>query len=170
MIESSARRKDGTASWASTPGTQRSMQSNTSRDTKPEKALRQAVHSLGLRYKVSIRPLPKVRRTADLVFTRVRLAVFMDGCFWHGCPGHHTLSATNTDYWTKKYEVNRRRDRQTDEWLREAGWEVLRFWEHEDPKTAAQGVREVYNRRRNEIDQVHAERAKARQRRNASRS
>ncbi|UXY24531.1 very short patch repair endonuclease [Streptomyces cynarae] len=127
------------------------MQSNKGRDTKPELALRRAVHALGLRYKVSIRPLPKVRRTADLVFSRVRLAVFLDGCYWHGCPEHHTLSATNRTYWTDKLETNRRRDRQTDQWLREAGWEVLRVWEHEDPLAAALRVREVYDRRRHEV-------------------
>jgi DNA mismatch endonuclease (patch repair protein) len=113
---------------------------------------------------VSTRPLPTVRRTADLVFSRIRLAVFLDGCYWHGCPEHHTLSATNAAYWTEKLESNRRRDRQTDQWLREAGWEVLRVWEHEDPKAAALRVREVYDRRRQEIEAPRAERTSAHQR------
>ncbi|MHB9858559.1 very short patch repair endonuclease [Streptomyces sp. YIM S03343] len=138
------------------------MQSNKGRDTKPELALRSAVHGLGLRYLVSERPLPKVRRTADLVFTRVRLAVFMDGCYWHGCPEHHTLAATNTTFWTDKVETNRRRDRQTDQWLHDAGWEVLRVWEHEDPKLAALQVREVYGRRSQELERAQAERRNAR--------
>lgn len=140
------RSEDG-LSWASSPANRRSMQANKGRDTEPELALRRAVHALGLRYRVSVRPLPKVRRTADLVFTRAHLAVFLDGCFWHGCPEHHTLSQTNTKYWVDKLESNRRRDRQTDEWLNEAGWEVLRVWEHENPYDAALRVREAYRRR-----------------------
>jgi DNA mismatch endonuclease (patch repair protein) len=165
MSQSSAPRRVGQPSWASSPATRASMQSNRPRDTKPEKALRSAAHALGLRFKVSTRPLPKVRRTADSVFTRVRLAVFLDGCYWHGCPEHHTLSATNTAYWTDKLETNRRRDRQTDQWLREAGWEVLRVWEYEDPTTAALRVREVYDRLSKEIEEARAERASARRRR-----
>jgi DNA mismatch endonuclease (patch repair protein) len=145
------------------------MQSNKPRDTKPELALRKAVHALGLRYLVSTRPLPKVRRTADLVFTRVRLAVFMDGCYWHGCPEHHTLSATNRTFWTDKVETNRQRDRQTDQWLREAGWEVLRVWEHEDPGLAAGRVRAAYDRRSQELERARSER-KTRRRPDTSRS
>ncbi|WOI59367.1 very short patch repair endonuclease [Streptomyces fradiae] len=164
MGKSSTRRMDGRPSWAASPATRASMQSNRPRDTKPEKALRSAVHALGLRFRVSTRPLPSVRRTADLVFTRVHLAVFLDGCFWHGCPEHHILSATNTAYWTDKLETNRRRDRQTDQWLREAGWEVVRVWEHEDPTTAALRVREVYDRLSKEIEEARAERASARRR------
>ncbi|WP_223184365.1 very short patch repair endonuclease [Streptomyces sp. CBMA152] len=134
-------------SWASTPGTRRSMQSNKGRDTKPELALRHAVHALGLRYRVAYRPIPSVRRTADLVFTKARLAVFLDGCFWHGCPSHHTVSKTNADYWSAKVETNRKRDRQTDRLLEEAGWTVLRIWEHEDPTAAAARVRDLYRGR-----------------------
>jgi DNA mismatch endonuclease, patch repair protein len=123
------------------------MQANNGRDTKPELALRRSVHALGLRYRVSSRPVPKVRRTADLVFTRARLAVFVDGCFWHGCPEHHTVAKRNGDYWAAKVETNRRRDRQTDQILKAAGWQVLRFWEHEDPSVAAVRVREAYQAR-----------------------
>lgn len=122
---------------ASSPGVRKSMQSNKSRDTKPEPALRRAVHALGLRYRVSMRPLSSVRRTADLVFTRARVAVFLDGCFWHGCPEHHTKSATNADYWAEKVRRNRERDAETDKILHEAGWRTIRIWEHEDPREAA---------------------------------
>ncbi|POX44525.1 very short patch repair endonuclease [Streptomyces sp. Ru72] len=122
------------------------MQGNKGRDTKPELALRRAVHALGLRYRVSTRPLPHLRRTADLVFTRARIAVFLDGCFWHGCPEHHTVATSNADYWSSKVEANRRRDRETDRLLGEAGWSVLRVWEHEDPLAAAARVRELYDR------------------------
>ncbi|GAA2096310.1 very short patch repair endonuclease [Actinomadura alba] len=124
------------------------MQANKGRDTKPELALRRAVHALGLRYRVSVRPVPAVRRTADLAFTRAKLAVFLDGCFWHGCPEHHTKAVTNADYWAEKVRRNRERDRETDRLLGEAGWSVIRIWEHEDPlKAAGQIADEVHLRR-----------------------
>lgn len=135
-------------SWASSPGVRKSMRSNKGRDTAPELALRRAVHARGLRYRVGIRPLRQVRRTADLVFTRVRVAVFLDGCFWHGCPHHHTVAATNAAFWADKVETNRRRDRDTDQRLRDAGWTVIRFWEHEDPDQAADTVVRVVTERR----------------------
>ncbi|WP_433425747.1 very short patch repair endonuclease [Microtetraspora malaysiensis] len=130
-------------SWASSEATRASMRSNKGKDTKPELALRRAVHALGLRYRVSYRPLRSVRRTADLVFTKAKVAVFMDGCFWHGCPTHHTVSATNPEFWAEKVRRNRERDLETDRLLREAGWRVIRIWEHEDPLTAASMIREV---------------------------
>jgi len=119
------------------------MQSNRGRDTKPELALRSGVHALGLRYRINARPLKEVRRTADLVFTKAKVAVFLDGCFWHGCPEHHTISATNAEFWTEKVDTNRRRDRDTDRKLAEAGWTSIRVWEHEDPVEAAQRVRDA---------------------------
>lgn len=135
-------------SWASSQATRASMRSNKNRDTKPELALRRAVHALGLRYRVSVRPIAKLRRTADLVFPRVRVAVFLDGCFWHGCPEHHSVAKTNADYWAEKVRRNRERDRETDQLLSEAAWSVIRIWEHEDPVEAAQRVAEVVNRAR----------------------
>ncbi|MGW6734928.1 very short patch repair endonuclease [Streptomyces sp. NPDC055013] len=170
MSKNNFARKDGKQSWASSPATRASMRSNRPMNTKPEKALRSAVHALGLRYTVSKRPLPTVRRTADLVFTRVRLAVFMDGCYWHGCPEHHTLATTNRTYWADKLETNRRRDRQTDQWLLEAGWAVLRVWEHEDPVTAALRVREAYDRLNQELEKSQTERRSARHRPSTRRS
>ncbi|WP_425438540.1 very short patch repair endonuclease [Pseudonocardia oroxyli] len=128
-------------SWASSPGVRRSMRSNKGRDTGPELALRSAVHALGLRYRVNARPLKGVRRTADLVFSRARVAVFLDGCFWHGCPEHHTVAKTNGEFWARKVSENRRRDRDTDAKLAEAGWRSVRVWEHEDPVVAAERVR-----------------------------
>jgi len=124
------------------------MQSNKGKDTKPEVALRSAVHALGLRYRVSTRPLKDLRRTADLVFTKARVAVFLDGCFWHGCPQHHTISATNAKFWADKVEGNKARDRDTDEHLRHAGWVSIRIWEHEDPLDAALRVRDIVEQRR----------------------
>ena len=130
-------------SWASSPGVRASMRSNKGSDTKPELALRSAVHALGLRYRVNARPLKGVRRTADLLFSRARVAVFLDGCFWHGCPEHHTVAKTNGDFWAQKVSDNRRRDRDTDAKLAEAGWRSVRIWEHEDPAEAARRVREA---------------------------
>jgi DNA mismatch endonuclease (patch repair protein) len=118
------------------------MQANRGRDTGPELSLRRAVHALGLRYRVSARPLRDFRRTADLVFSRSRVAVFLDGCFWHGCPEHHTVAATNSTFWADKVSGNRARDEETDERLRMAGWESIRIWEHEDPQDAARRIRE----------------------------
>ncbi|GAA1739312.1 very short patch repair endonuclease [Nonomuraea bangladeshensis] len=128
---------------ASSEGVRKSMQSNRGKDTRPELALRRAVHALGLRYRVSVRPLPSVRRTADLVFPKVKVAVFMDGCFWHGCPDHHTKSATNAEYWAEKVRRNRERDAETDRLLREAGWTVVRVWEHEEAIRSAELVAEA---------------------------
>ncbi len=124
------------------------MRANRGRDTRPELALRSEVHRLGLRYRVNTRPLPEVRRTADLVFSRARVAVFLDGCFWHGCPDHHTVAATNAGFWAEKVTTTRRRDRDTDRRLAEAGWEALRVWEHEDPQLAARRVAALVDIRR----------------------
>lgn len=124
------------------------MRANRGRDTRPELALRRAVHALGLRYRVSARPIPAVRRTADLVFPRAKVAVFLDGCFWHGCPEHHTVAVTNAAFWAEKVETNRRRDRDTDRRLDEAGWVSVRVWEHRDPQQAADEVRAVVADRR----------------------
>lgn len=124
------------------------MQSNKGRDTKPELALRSAAHALGLRYRVSVRPIRELRRTADMVFPRLKVAVFLDGCFWHGCPEHHTVAATNAAFWAEKVESNRARDQDTDRRLADAGWTSIRVWEHEDPNAAAERIREVVSARR----------------------
>jgi DNA mismatch endonuclease (patch repair protein) len=116
------------------------MRANKGRDTRPELALRRAVHARGLRYRVSVRPLAGFRRTADLVFTRSKVAVFVDGCFWHGCPEHHTIAKTNAAFWAEKVRRNRERDRETDAALTDAGWHVVRIWEHENPLDGAERV------------------------------
>ncbi|MEU6136093.1 very short patch repair endonuclease [Nocardioides sp. NPDC047086] len=118
-------------SWASSPAARAVMKGNRRRDTVPEMAVRRAVHALGLRYRVDVRPLDDLNRRADLVFSRARVAVFIDGCYWHGCPDHGTAARTNADYWSAKIQRNRDRDRDTDTLLTSAGWTVLRFWEHD---------------------------------------
>jgi len=127
-------------SWASSPAVRAVMRGNKGRDTQPELAVRSAAHGLGLRYRVGVSPLPGVRRTADLVFPRAKVAVFVDGCFWHGCPEHHRPARRNAEFWTAKIEGNMARDADTDERLRAAGWTVVRVWEHEPPRTAASKI------------------------------
>lgn len=138
-------------SWAASEAVRRSMVGNRSRDTKPELHVRSAVHRRGLRYRVAAQPLPELRRTADLVFRPARVAVFIDGCFWHGCPEHYAEPRTNTDYWTAKVTRNRRRDVDTTRRLREAGWTVLRYWEHEPADDIAQEIVEIVQARRSRV-------------------
>lgn len=113
------------------------MQAIRSRDTTPERLIRRLVHAQGLRYRVAVRPLPDLRRTADMVFRPAKVAVFIDGCYWHGCPEHYVSPKTNPGYWSEKVARNVARDRDTDQRLKEAGWHVLRFWEHESPGDCA---------------------------------
>lgn len=127
-------------SWASSDGTRRSMRANRGRDTRPELALRREVWRRGLRYRVDVRPLAGLNRRADLVFPGAKVAVFVDGCFWHSCPTHATRPTANGDYWAAKLDGTVARDRETDARLEAEGWTVLRFWEHEDPTSAADRV------------------------------
>ena len=103
-------------------------------------ALRRLLHSAGFRYRVHRRPVKGVRREADLVFGPARVAVFVDGCFWHGCPEHATWPKNNAEFWREKIETNRRRDADTDARLDDAGWLSVRVWEHETVETAADRV------------------------------
>jgi DNA mismatch endonuclease (patch repair protein) len=89
---------------------------------------------------VSIRPLPDLRRTADIVFPRAQVAVFVDGCYWHGCAEHHRPARTNSDFWRTKIAGNQQRDAETNRRLTDAGWTVIRAWEHEDPALVAERV------------------------------
>ena len=128
-------------SWASSPASRAVMRANPGRDTRPERALRSAAHALGLRYRVNVRPVADVRRTADLVFTKAKVAVFLDGCFWHGCAEHYRpAKGATAGFWNDKIAGNRCRDADTDERLRQADWEVVRVWEHEDPAEAASRI------------------------------
>ncbi|WP_279382965.1 very short patch repair endonuclease [Streptomyces sp. FH025] len=117
-----------------------SMRANRSKDTGPELALRRLLYQRGLRYRVDARPLAEVRRRADVVFPRDRLAVFVDGCFWHGCPEHYRASTKNADFWREKIDGNRVRDGETNRKLLDAGWTVVRVWEHDDPAEAAEKI------------------------------
>jgi len=115
------------------------------RDTAPEIALRRELHSRGLRYRVDIAPTGTKHR-ADIVFTKQRVAVFVDGCFWHQCVQHRDVPRNNKEWWKKKLDRNVERDRQVDVALAVAGWTVLRIWEHEPVKRAADYIQETLRR------------------------
>src|SRR4051794_31700045 len=141
--------EDPRSSWASTPGTRRSMKSNRRSDTRPEVRLRSALHRLGLRFRKDVRvDLGDERVRPDIVFGRARVAVFSDGCFWHRCPEHRTDPKANAEYWAPKLEANVSRDRRHDRALRAAGWAVIRVWEHEDPLEAAERIMQAVDARR----------------------
>jgi DNA mismatch endonuclease (patch repair protein) len=125
---------------STTEATRARMSRQRSRDTEIEGALRRELHRLGLRYRVHRRPVRAVRREADVVFGPAKVAVFVDGCFWHGCPEHGTWPKRNGEFWRAKIEANRVRDANTDLVLAEAGWLSVRVWEHEPPDAAAARV------------------------------
>jgi len=116
------------------------MQRTGRRDTAAERAVRGELHRRGLRYFVDRSVDPGTRRRVDIVFPRRRVAVFVDGCFWHSCPVHRTTPKANREWWVAKLAANEARDRATDKALRQVGWIVLRFWEHENPVAVADVV------------------------------
>ena len=113
------------------------------RDTRPEVLLRQELFARGLRYRVQYKVPGLARRRIDIAFTRWRVAVQVDGCFWHGCPEHGTDPARNAEWWEWKINRNQERDRDTDAALASLGWTVVRVWEHDDPRTAASRIQQV---------------------------
>ncbi|MFJ8620977.1 very short patch repair endonuclease [Streptomyces clavifer] len=135
-------------SKASSTSARAVMRANRGKDTGPELALRKLLYQRGLRYRVDTRPIPEIRRRADLVFPGARVAVFVDGCYWHGCPDHYRPATKNAEFWQDKIEGNRNRDRETNDILRAADWTVMRVWEHEAPEVAAETIAEVVQARR----------------------
>lgn len=119
------------------------MSRQVSRDTTPELAVRRLLHAAGHRYRLNVRVPNMPRRTIDIAFPRAKVAVFLDGCFWHGCPEHATHPKSNAEWWRQKLDRNMARDRETTEHLTAAGWTVLRFWEHEAPGDVAARVARV---------------------------
>lgn len=117
------------------------MQRNRRRDTAPELALRRALHARGLRFLVDV-PVPGCgrRRRADVLLRGARIALFVDGCFWHSCPEHLHVPKANREWWTRKLASIVLRDRDTDARVRGAGWLPLRVWEHEPPGPAADRI------------------------------
>lgn len=124
------------------------MQTQRRRDTTCEMSVRRRLHHMGFRYRVDYRPEATLRRSADIVFSRQRIAVFIDGCFWHGCPEHGTTPKSNGDWWAAKIERTRQRDLDTTSILISRGWTVLRFWEHQSPDEVASEVAQAVEARR----------------------
>jgi DNA mismatch endonuclease (patch repair protein) len=116
--------------------------------TLPEMRLRSILHRRGLRYRVDYRPPVAVRCRLDIAFTVARVAVLVDGCFWHGCPEHASWPKSNADWWRAKIDRNRERDAKATHALRDAGWAVLRVWEHESAEDAADRVQGLLCERR----------------------
>jgi DNA mismatch endonuclease (patch repair protein) len=110
------------------------------RDTRPELEIRRELHARGLRYRVDATPVPTLRGRADILFRPARVAVYVDGCFWHSCPDHGVLPKGNREWWRRKLAATVRRDRTTESALTELGWRVVRVWEHEDPAAAADRI------------------------------
>src|SRR4051794_34564989 len=126
----------------SSEGVSATMRGNRWRDTEPEQAVRCALHARGLRFRkrFTIRLGGRRWTQPDAVFTRARVALFLDGCFWHRCPEHGASPTSNASYWGPKLDRNVARDRDTDERLAAMGWLVVRAWEHEDPIEIADRV------------------------------
>jgi len=137
--------KSGSYPMPSSPGRSANMKANRRTDTKPELALRKALHAMGYRYRKDLRLdlSGGVRVRPDIVFTARRVAVFVDGCFWHCCPDHGSQPASNTWYWEPKLRRNVERDRAADTALGEAGWTVVRLWEHSAIDEAVAAVVDV---------------------------
>ncbi len=128
---------------ASSEAAKKRMKCTRRRDTAPELAFRSAIRFRGLRYRINYKPIPGLCRRADLAFVSARVAVFIDGCFWHGCPTHGTWPKANAKFWRSKIETNQQRDNDTDRRLLEAGWLVVRVWAHDDLAAAASRVAEL---------------------------
>lgn len=122
------------------------MRANRRTDTGPEVVLRRELHRRGLRFRVDHQPAAGVGCRADIVFTRARVAVFIDGCFWHACPQHGNLPRANREWWRAKLAVNVARDRRNDEALIASGWRVIRIWEHEALDAATERVIDALGR------------------------
>jgi len=133
---------------APTDAVRRAMQTQRTRDTAPELALRRELHHRGLRYRLQRKPIPGLRRTVDIVFPGPRIAVDVRGCFWHGCNKCKTVPKTNNLWWIEKIAKNRARDEITETALRKAGWEVIIVWEHDNCVDAADRIEKLVGERR----------------------
>jgi DNA mismatch endonuclease, patch repair protein len=125
---------------ASSPAVLKRMRSQKQTGTKPELELRRVLHRKGLRFVTHRCPIPGVRLRADILFTKVKVAVFLDGCFWHCCPVHGSQPRANYEWWRGKLLLNQKRDSRNNDLLGDNGWHVLRIWEHEDPEIAARDI------------------------------
>ncbi|MQA13362.1 MAG: DNA mismatch endonuclease Vsr [Pseudonocardiaceae bacterium] len=119
-----------------------------SRDTVPEVAVRRRLHATGVRYRVHAKLEPDLRVRGDIVWGGLKIVVFIDGCYWHGCPIHATAPKANAAWWRQKLDENIARDRRTDAVLTSRDWRVLRFWEHEEPDAVVMTIRNELIERR----------------------
>lgn len=128
------------------------MRAMRQRDTEPELDLRRAMHAIGLRYNINRSLLLGSRRVVDVVFPRAKVAVLVDGCFWHSCPSHQTIPKANQEWWIAKLQANWNRDRDTDQRLKRHGWTVVRVWEHEKAPAAAARIARIVRRRLSRLE------------------
>jgi DNA mismatch endonuclease (patch repair protein) len=139
------------APQASSLAVRKVMQANVGRTTQPEASLRSAVHQLGLRFRVNARPEANLRCEADLLFRRAKVCVFVDGCFWHGCPEHFSVPRQNRSWWIEKIRINQGRDTKRTIELKQRGWKVVRYWEHQltpaEARRAAAKLAKIVRRR-----------------------
>ncbi|WP_281504711.1 very short patch repair endonuclease [Williamsia sp. DF01-3] len=120
------------------------------KNTAPEVEVRRELHARGVRFRTDVKLERDLRTRADIAWRRLKLAIFIDGCFWHGCPEHATRPAANAEWWAVKLDGNIARDRRTDAILADRGWTVLRFWEHQAPADVADAIVAVLRGLRNE--------------------
>jgi DNA mismatch endonuclease, patch repair protein len=131
----------------SSPEARARMKSVRQSGTAAEQRLGSELKALGLRFLTDVQPVRTIRRRGDFVFKKVRLVIFVDGCFWHSCPSHATSPKANAEWWSKKLAANVARDRDTDRVLRREGWTVVRVWEHEDMGPRARRIKRMIDRR-----------------------
>lgn len=123
------------------------MRANKRSNTQPELRIRKLVHAVGLRYRIDTKPEKDLNRRADIVFRQAKVAVFIHGCFWHGCPRHFKSPKTNKRFWETKIERNIQRDKETRNILRKRGWRVIEIWEHQSSESGARSIVRVVDER-----------------------
>jgi DNA mismatch endonuclease (patch repair protein) len=132
----------------SSPAAENRMKASKQRDTTPEKTLRSNLFRKGLRYRIHKKPIMELNRVADILFPSIKIAIFVDGCFWHGCPIHGTQAKANAQFWKEKIERNKERDIDTTKQLENAGWTVIRIWEHEDLGKVSEEIYKLVHKKR----------------------
>lgn len=119
------------------------MEAAKPKNTLPEIKLQTALAELGINFETDVKPIEDLHRRADVLIREGKIAIFVDGCFWHGCPIHGTQAKANAEFWADKIKRNQERDLDTNEHLEAAGWTVIRIWEHEDPNDAAKQIADI---------------------------
>ena len=153
MPDGLEKRKSLAAPQPLSPMVREQMQRMPSRNTKPELLVRSELFNRGLRFRVNVRSLPG---SPDIVFTRVKIAVFIDGCYWHGCPVHKRAPVHNREWWVEKISRNQKRDRRNQNDLEAAGWWVLRYWEHDDIDDVADEIEWLWRDLRSGMEETGA--------------